>query len=349
MSERTGSSRDTQARLNVAILGAGAWGTTLAILAHRTSASVTLIANQEDLAEHLRLTRRHPRSLDGVEIPGEIRVTARGEEALFMADVVFIAVPTQRVRSAMEQIASQLQPVPIISAIKGLELGTMLRPTQVIGQILATDALDLVGALSGPNLATEIATGHPAASVVASTNGEVTKIARRALMSDAFRVYGSDDVIGVEMGGALKNIIAIGAGIGDGLKAGDNAKAAFLTRGSAEIARLGVVCGANPLTFAGLSGISDLIATCSSPASRNHQVGRQLAGGRSVGGVLASMKEVAEGVTTTEAAHSLGMSLGIELPIIEHMYGVLFEGVSPLSALASLMAREPKYEITEHT
>ena len=201
-----------------------------------------------------------------------------------------------------------------------------------------------VAALSGPNLSGEIALGQPATTVIASEIAGLAERCARILHSHRFRVYLSDDLIGVELGGALKNIIAIGAGIADGLDAGDNAKAAFMTRGIAEIARLGVACGAQPLTFAGLSGIGDLIATCSSPRSRNHQVGVALARGESLEVILLSMREVAEGVATTSAALALGRSLEVELPIIEQMHRVLFENVSAADAISRLMEREPRHE-----
>jgi glycerol-3-phosphate dehydrogenase (NAD(P)+) len=202
-----------------------------------------------------------------------------------------------------------------------------------------------VAALSGPNLAGEIATGLPAAAVVASADEAVAEIARQALMSPRFRIYTSDDVIGVEIAGAFKNVIAIGAGIADGLDAGQNAKAAYMTRGVAEMARLGIACGANPLTFAGLAGIGDLIATCNSERSRNHTVGRALAEGRAIPDILTSLREVAEGVPTTRAALALGTVKGVELPIAEQIAGIMFDGVSPEQAISSLMARDATREL----
>ncbi|MDP9364273.1 MAG: NAD(P)-dependent glycerol-3-phosphate dehydrogenase, partial [Chloroflexota bacterium] len=232
----------------------------------------------------------------------------------------------------------------VISAAKGLERRTLRRMTEVVREELPASAAARVCALSRPNLAPEVGAGKPAAAVIAGASTAAER-ARDLLMGPQFRCYTNQDVVGVEIGGALKNVIALGAGIGDGLAAGDNAKAAFLTRGIAEIARLGVAVGAEPLTFAGLTGLGDLVATCASPLSRNRRVGQELAKGRSLAEVLAGMSQVAEGVTTTEAARELGRRAGVELPITEQMHAVLFEGKSPLAAVADLMRRDAKDEL----
>jgi len=328
--------------LSVSILGAGAWGTTLAILAAEAGHDVSLVAHRAAVAEFIALRRSHPTSLPGVDIPDRIHPEHTGNHSLASSDVVIVAVPTQRLGAAVEPLAAALRGKPVVSAAKGLELDTLERPSSVIRTRLGPDAL--VAALSGPNLSAEIAAGHPATTVIAGPTLEDAERLVPLLHSHRFRVYVSDDMVGVELGGALKNIIAIGAGIADGLGAGDNAKAAFLTRGIAEITRLGVAAGAQPLTFAGLSGIGDLIATCASPHSRNHQVGVALATGASLDAVLAGMSEVAEGVPTTRAAVQLGRRYGVELPIIEQMHRVLFEGVSPTEAIVRLMERDPRRE-----
>lgn len=331
--------------MKIGIIGAGAWGTTLSLLSHAAGNSTTLISHRPALADHVRAHRRHPSSLPGVTIPPGITLSTDADRALSGADVVILAVPSQRLRAAVTPLVENLRGKIVVSAAKGLEAGTLLRPTEVIESILAEAGGSGICVLSGPNLANEIARGKPAASVVAG-DPAVTRIVQRALTTSRFRVYVGEDVIGVEMGGALKNIIAIGAGIGDELGAGDNAKAAFLTRGIAEIARLGVAAGAQPLTFAGLSGIGDLIATCSSPLSRNHTVGRELAKGRTLSDILTVMVEVAEGVPTTRAAFALGSRLEVELPIIEQMHNVLFDGRSPMAAVSSLMERDPGRELS---
>jgi len=331
--------------MNVAIIGAGAWGTTLSMLSVAAGNPTTLVAHRPELAHHLTTHRRHPHSLPRVTLPLSISIETDAREAVASADIVILAVPTQKLRAAMATLRDGLGGKIVVSAAKGLESGTLVRPTEVISDVLGGDVVERLCALSGPNLATEVANGKPAATVVASRGEAAASAVQRALTTPGFRVYLSDDVVGVEMGGALKNIIAIGAGIGDGLDAGDNAKAAFLTRGIAEIARLGVASGAQALTFAGLSGIGDLIATCSSALSRNHTVGRELAKGRKLEEILASMSEVTEGVATTKAALTLGARLGVELPIVEQMHRVLFEGLSPIEAVATLMEREPTREL----
>ncbi len=325
--------------MRIVIVGAGAWGTTLSLLSHDAGNATTLISHRAALAEYLATHHRHPTSLAGVTIPSAIAVSANAAGAIAKAELVILAVPSQRLREAILPVSGELRGKIVVSAAKGLEAESLLRPTQVIANVLGPESGALITALSGPNLAGEVASGKPAAAVVAGDR-DITAVVQLALATHRFRVYRGDDVVGVEMGGALKNVIAIGAGIGDGLDAGDNAKAAFLTRGIAEIARLGVASGAQMLTFSGLSGIGDLIATCSSTLSRNHTVGRELAKGRTLDDILASMNEVAEGVPTTKAAFTLGSRLGVELPIIEQMHGVLFEGRTPKEALHRLMERD---------
>lgn len=330
----------------IAIIGAGSWGTTLALVAQRAGRRVTLVTRSPTLSSYLAVHRTHPTSLPGIVVPTSIAVTSDVGTATDKADAVIVAVPTQSLREAIAPYVSQLRDKPLVSAAKGLEQGTQRRPTQILADVLGERHAAPLCALSGPNLASEVALGKPTTTVIAAEAPKIAAAMQRALTSSTFRVYASGDVIGAEMGGALKNIIAIGAGIGDGMEAGDNAKAAFLTRGIAEIARLGVACGADLMTFAGLTGIGDMIATCASPLSRNHRVGQALATGRALPDILESMGEVAEGVPTTEAAHQLGQQLGIELPIIDQMYEVLFRGKSPMEAIETLMEREPKYEQT---
>lgn len=234
---------------------------------------------------------------------------------------------------------------PILSAAKGLEVDTMKRMTQVISEEIAPAYRHNVCALSGPNLSMEIVRGLPATTVIAAQDIAVAKRAQGIMASTTFRVYTNDDVIGVELGGALKNIIALAAGLSDGLGYGDNAKAALVSRGLAEISRLGVAMKANPLTFAGLAGLGDLVATCASPLSRNHFVGQELAKGRSLTEITASMTNVAEGVSTTVAARRMAGEYGVDMPITEQVYRVLFESVDVTTAIATLMGRELKGEM----
>lgn len=333
-------------RARITVVGAGAWGTTLALVALRAGSLPTLWARDPDQAQQMTRLRRHPRSLPEIDLPPDVVITASTDQAVSGADIVLLAVPTQALREVMKGLVPVIGSTVLVSAVKGLERTTMQRPSEIVLHELGERNARPVCALSGPNLATEVAAGRPSATVVASRDPDAAEKVRSALMSPQFRIYTSRDVTGVEMGGALKNIIAIGAGIGDGLEAGDNAKAAFLTRGIAEIARLGIACGAEPLTFAGLSGIGDLMATCSSPLSRNNRVGRELARGRGLQDILDSLGEVAEGVPTTEAAYALGQRLGVDLPITAQMHDVLFAGKSPLTAVRELMAREPKQELS---
>lgn len=330
---------------SVSVLGAGAWGTTLAILAAEAGQRVTLVAHRESTANHLQRHRSHPTSLTGISIPPTIEIAHMGQHFLDRTDVVVVVVPTQKLRQSLDPIADTLRDKVVVSAVKGLELGTFLRPSEVIESVVGPATR--IAVLSGPNLSSEIALGRPATTVLASSQAGLAENLVGLFHSRRFRVYVGDDVIGVEFGGALKNIIAIGAGIADGIEAGDNAKAAFMTRGIAEMTRLGVSCGARPLTFAGLSGIGDLMATCASPLSRNYRVGIALSQGTPLDDILESMHEVAEGVATTNAARALARLGGVELPIVDQMYRVLFEGASPREAIERLMERDPKHELRD--
>ena len=329
----------------IAVVGSGAWGTTLALVAARAGNEVALYVRNPDEAETIQRTRRNARYLPQAELPGAVSVTPDLTAACRGAALIVLVVPSQTVRQNARALAPVVGNAIVVSAAKGLERDSLKRMTEVVTEELGVEAGERVCALSGPNLAGEIAAGKPATSVVASRNLAAAERARDLLMGPQFRCYTNEDVIGVEMGGALKNIIAIGAGMGDGLGAGDNAKAAFLTRGIAEIARLGISVGADPLTFAGLAGLGDLVATCASPLSRNHRVGEELVKGRPLPEVLAGLGQVAEGIPTTAAAFALGQRQGVELPIVEQMHAVLFEGKHALEAVAALMQREAKHEL----
>lgn len=333
-----------QPRGKISVIGSGAWGTTLAMVADRAGTATTLVVRNPEVYAGLRDHGRHPFSLAGISFPATVMLTQDQDAAIAAAEVVVVVIPTQKLRVAVQPIAESLRGKIVVTAAKGIEIGTSLLPTQILEDVIGVHADTPLCALSGPNLAREIALGKPATTVIASQDIAAAARVQTLLMSESLRVYTSHDVIGVQIGGALKNIVAIGAGIGDGLGAGDNAKAAFMTRGITEIARLGVSLGADPLTFAGLSGIGDLICTCSSDLSRNHQVGVGLAAGKSLAEVLAGMSEVAEGVDTTRAAIDMARRAAIEMPIAEQMYAVLFAGKSPVEAVRSLMMREPRHE-----
>jgi glycerol-3-phosphate dehydrogenase (NAD(P)+) len=321
------------------IVGAGAWGTTIAMLCARNSLDVTLVAHTPAAAAKLEHVRRRPQVDSGATLPAHVRIEHLDEHSIGTADAIVMAVPVQSMLDVLPRIARALAAKKILSAAKGIEVHSLLRPSEVIDGFLQGNCR--LAVVSGPNLSAEIAAGKPASTVVASRDTQLARHLAATLHSDRFRTYLSEDVTGVEFGGALKNIIAIGAGIADGLQAGDNAKAALVTRGLAEIARLGVACGAEPLTFAGLSGMGDLIATCSSPLSRNHQVGAGLAQGRRLAEIQEAMVGTAEGVATTRAAVQLAARTGVDMPIASQMYRVLFDGVSPADAIARLMERDP--------
>jgi len=342
----------------VAVLGTGAWGATLArLIAEERARAAGQAERDAGLVEVVYLWEHHPERavamererenqtyLPGYLFPPNLRVTSELAEAVDGRDLTLLVTPSQRVREHARALAPLLSPqCAVICCSKGLELGTKLRMSQVLREELPDQAQ--IGALSGPNLAGEVARGLPAAAVVASTDLETAEMARAALTTPRFRVYSSDDVVGVELGGALKNVVAIGIGVSDGLGYGDNAKASFMTRGLAEIARLALAAGANPLTLAGLAGLGDLIATCSSPLSRNRTLGLELAKGRSLDDVLAERKTVAEGAPTARAALELARDLGVEMPITEQIVQVLYEGKDMREAVQSLMLRDPKHEL----
>jgi glycerol-3-phosphate dehydrogenase (NAD(P)+) len=327
----------------ITVLGTGSWGTTLAILQARLGRPVTLLARSAAEAEALRAAGENTRFLPGVPFPPTLTLAHDPAVALAGCAIVLLVVPTQTMRANVTALRPHLPPARrgplLVSAAKGLEVETLLRMSEVI-RAAAPEYAGRVVSLSGPNIAREVAAGRPAVAVAAAEDAAMAQAAQVALTGGAFRIYTNTDVIGVELAGALKNVIALGAGIADGLEAGDSAKAAFITRGLAEIARLGVAAGANLFTFAGVAGVGDLIATCASPYSRNRRLGAALARGQSVEAFLAEVGQVAEGVPTTRAARALAALSGVDMPITEEMYQILFEGKHPLAALATLMERD---------
>lgn len=340
----------------VAVIGSGAWGTTLARLlalegirrAREDGAAprdVTLYEHHLGRAREMQAERVNRAYLPGYMLPENLRVTADLAETVAGREIVLMVTPSQRLRENARALAPYLGPTGtvVVSGSKGLELGTHLRMTSVLAQELPRGTP--IAALSGPNLAAEIAQGQPAAAVVACASAPAAETVRAALTTPAFRVYTSEDVAGVELGGALKNIVAIAIGINDGLGYGDNAKASLMTRALMEISRLALAAGANPLTLAGLAGLGDLVATCASPLSRNRTLGLELAKGRSLDEVLAERRTVTEGVSTTRAALQLAADLGVELPVTAQLASVLFEGKPVREAVASLMGRAPKGEL----
>jgi len=330
----------------IAIIGTTTWGKTLGVVLAHKGLQVRLWARTEREATELKKAGPNSALLLGVTFPPQLSITSLLGEALAEVKAVILVVPSQTMRHNIRLVQSYLNgSMLVVSAAKGLEIGSGKRMSQVIAEEIDPRFWSNICVLSGPNLSREIIHGLPAATVVAAENEAVARVAQKLLTAPNFCVYTNTDVIGVELGGALKNIIALGAGMVDGLGYGDNAKAAFITRGLTEIAALGVALGANPLTFAGLAGVGDVIATCASPLSRNHYVGVELTKGRSLREITDSMASVAEGVSTTIAARNLAQQLGLGMPITEKIYQVLFEGADPRQAMVALMEGEAKHEL----
>lgn len=330
----------------IAIIGTTGWGATLGTVWARNGHQVRLWARTDDEADRVRAAGPAPDLQPEVRFPGRLTVTSSLDEALDGAVVVVIAVPSQTMRDNIRRIAGRLDAsMLVISASKGIESGSHLRMTQVIAEEVDVAIRPNIGVLSGPNLSREIIRGLPAATVVAAESEATCHAAQKLLTTPALCVYHNSDVIGVELGGALKNIIALAAGVVDGLGYGDNAKATLVTRGLAEITALGVAVGANPLTFAGLAGLGDLMATCASPLSRNHYVGVELAKGRPLDEITATMTGVAEGISTTRATWEIARDIGLEMPITEQMYRVLNEGIDPEQAAVELMGAQAGHEL----
>ena len=327
------------------VVGAGAWGTAFALHLARAGQAVVLVPRRSEQARALAAVRENADYLPGVALPPALRVEHDLKDALAGADVVLLACPSQALRETGGRVRAALgatRPKLVVSLAKGLELGTHLRPSQVIAEALPGLA---VASLTGPTNAAEVAHGLPTAMVLASTAAHAAVQEVQAALSGAtLRVYTSEDLPGVEFGGSLKNIYAIAAGCCDGLKLGDNSRAALLTRALAEMVRVGAALGARPETFYGLSGFGDLIATCHGAWSRNRQFGFQIGEGRAVGELMAHRKTVVEGYKTTESFHGLCMEKKIEAPILREMHAILFEGKVPASAIKALMTRGLKRE-----
>jgi glycerol-3-phosphate dehydrogenase (NAD(P)+) len=331
--------------VSIGVIGSGAWGTTLALLLAKKGLTTTLWEHYPERAVEMQKRRENALFLPDFSFPNTLQVTCDIAEATLHKDMLLLVTPSQHTRTNLRLLAPHIgKETIIISASKGIEMSTLKRMTEVIAEEIP-GIESRIGTLSGPNLSREVAEEKPTAAVVAAFNHQTAVCARDLLTTAYFRIYTSQDITGVELGGALKNIIAIGAGINYGLGYGENAKAAFITRGLAEISRLGVAAGANPLTFLGLAGIGDLIATCASPLSRNQQLGRRLASGEKLDTILQSTHSVAEGVSTTRAALQLAAQYKVEMPITRQLSHVLFDGLDPHKAVPELMMRDPKSEL----
>ena len=327
--------------MRIAVVGAGSWGTTVASLAARNCPAV-LWARRREVADEVRSAHTNTTYLPGFDLPPALEATASLEEAVQGADVLVMAVPSQGFRSVLEDLAPHVRPwVPVVSLSKGLEQGTNKRMTQVVHDVLPGHP---AGVLTGPNLAKEVMAGHPAAAVVAMADERVALSLQPVFATDAFRTYTNLDIVGCELAGALKNVMAIAAGMVDGMGFGDNTKATMMTRGLAELTRLGVALGGDPFTFSGLAGMGDLVATCSSSQSRNHHVGTELGRGRSLDEVIAEMNMVAEGVKSSKVVCELGRVNGVEMPIADEVHAVCHEGRSAAEALSNLMHRQLRAE-----
>ncbi len=328
----------------VAILGAGGMGTVLALLFHRQGRDVRLWCRDASRADSLRASRENARHLPGSKLPDAIAITSNACDATEAADLIVVAIPSAYLRQTLAGVAERIPAgVPILSVVKGIEVATLERPSQIVREVLGDRP---VAILSGPSHAEELAHGLPASVVVASADEALAVAIRDALNHEVFRVYTNPDLLGVELAGALKNVLGVAAGISDGLGFGDNAKAALLTRGLVEITRFAVALGASAETFAGLAGVGDVITTCYSPFGRNRAVGMAIGKGQTLETILAGMANVAEGVPTARGIREIARARGIDMPITEEVCRVLFEGKPPRTAVADLMGRDPKFEST---
>lgn len=332
----------------VAVFGAGSWGTAFALVLADSGADVTMWGRRPELCDAINATHTNPDYLPGVALPPVIRATHDPAEAAHRADLVVLAVPSQSLRSNLAEWAPMLPPSSaLVSLMKGVELGTAKRMSEVIDDVTGAGP-KRIAAVSGPNLAREIAQRQPAASVVAAADDDLAQQIQRACHSPHFRPYTNHDLVGAELGGAVKNVIALAVGIAAGLGFGDNARASVITRGLAETARLGAALGAEPYTFSGLAGLGDLVATCMSPLSRNRSFGEKLGSGLTVAEIVAGTRQVAEGVKSCESILDLAGRHGVDMPIVEHVTEVVRGDLTPAEMVGSLLSRSAKPERHGH-
>lgn len=329
----------------IAVVGAGSWGTAFATITAEKGIETVLWARRAELADEINARHANPEYLPEFELPPSLTATHQVAKAVDGADVVVMAVPSHAFRELFRQVAGPLgEAVPVVSLTKGIEQDGPKRMTEVMTEEAGLTP-DRLAVVSGPNLAREVMRRMPSASVIACADDGTAAALQRLFMAPFFRVHTNPDVVGCELSGAMKNVIAISAGIADGMGFGDNSRASLITRGLAEVARLGVKLGADPLTFAGLAGMGDLVATCISPLSRNRRVGEELGRGRKLDDIVAETRMVAEGVKTSRAVLALGQREGVHLPLTEQVVKVLYEGVSPRDMVLSLMLRSAKLEL----
>jgi len=330
------------------VFGIGTWGTAFALVLADAGTDVVIWGRRPELCEAVNRTRRNPDYLPDIELPDGVRATTDPQEAAAGADLIALAVPSQTLRGNLSTWVPVLPPnAVLVSLMKGIELGTAKRMSEVIEEVADIPA-DRVAVVSGPNLAGEIALRQPAASVVASVDEARAQQVQKACHSPYFRPYTNTDVVGTELGGTVKNVIALAVGMAEGLGFGDNSRASVITRGLAETARLGGALGADPFTFSGLAGLGDLVATCSSPLSRNRTFGEKLGRGMSLAEILASTRQVAEGVKSCESVLDLALRVGVDMPIVEAVTYVVRGETTPTDMLRSLIARTAKPERHGH-
>ncbi len=334
---------------SVGVLGAGSWGTALALLLARKGVSTVMWGRDQGFINELEETRENTRYLPDAPFPDNLELTSNLADAVQGRDVLLVVIPSHGFRKVMRQVAALLDedhlPAAIVSAAKGIENSTLCSMTEILEQEMPPALSGRFAVLSGPSFAREVADGLPTAvSLAAADTGLCMKL-QELFSTDSFRVYSNLDVVGVQLGGALKNVMAIASGISDGMKFGTNTRAALITRGLAEMTRLGMKAGANPLTFAGLAGLGDLVLTCTGDLSRNRQVGLRLGAGETIDEILDSMTMVAEGVKTSRSVHELSVKYEVEMPITEQVYRVIYQGLEPGEAVKELMMRPPRHEL----
>jgi glycerol-3-phosphate dehydrogenase (NAD(P)+) len=333
--------------MRTTVIGGGAWGTALATVLRQRGHDVLVWAHDADVVESIEAVRENTRYLPGVRLPDGLHATGELGAAVARAELVLAVSPSHVTREVMVRAAPSLPPsIPIVCATKGIENDTLMTMSEVLEDVLPPERHPYLAFLSGPSFAAEVVRGLPTAVVVAARWERLAKQVQQVFALPAFRVYSSPDVVGTELGGALKNVIAIAAGASDGLGFGHNARSGLITRGLAEITRLAVRRGAHPMTLSGLAGLGDLVLTCTAELSRNRTVGFRLGRGESIDAILASMRQVAEGVKTTQAAHDLAHKVGVDMPLTDAVYSVLYEGVTARDAVASILGRELKPEFS---
>ncbi|PYP88045.1 MAG: glycerol-3-phosphate dehydrogenase [Blastocatellia bacterium AA13] len=337
--------RTTAEEKRIAIIGAGSWGTALAIAAARAGHRIRIWAREDEVAAGINNSKRNPLYLSEFDLPENINATTSLQEALEAAEIVLSVVPSHAVREVFARMRPWLKSeMVVVSATKGVENGTLMRVSQVVADVVKNEFEPRFVVLSGPSFALEAARGYPTAVVAASTSAELSEVVQHSLSSSSFRIYTNDDVIGVELCGAVKNVVAISAGVVRGLGFGMNSVAAIITRGLAEITRFAMAQGARAETMSGLAGLGDLVLTCTGDLSRNRRVGIELGRGRKLGEILAEMREVAEGVKTCRAIHELSLRLKVDMPIIAGTYALLYEDKPAIEAASQLMERPLKRE-----